>query len=406
MAKDVSQDDADFSGSDQPVSLRSSILAKLSKLTANPGKAIRESSTKLIALLKRLKASPKFKPTILASLAIVVVLIIAIASVYGYYLHRYNQEVKMNQGYADSWEELSGNTTPAKDESHGEPSALKPDTGAAVDQDETQNQDENTLDFYEGINNHIIRKKPIDKNIENILLIGVDAGDIEQGNLNSDTMILVSFNKKTKTVRAVSLMRDIWAYYPNRGGYDKLNAAFSYGGPGQTVNIINENFNLDIQKYIVTNFDGLSNLVDIMGGIEQSITNAESRYINGLSGGATYNLTGAQALDYARIRVIDSDFSRVERQRNVILAMLNKFLAKPPQQQLSAIDKSLKYVRSNIPASQITGDLLDLVRASSTDISQMTVPEWGYYSVNEGNIWYMSLDWNGQNESLHNFLYE
>jgi LCP family protein required for cell wall assembly len=342
----------------------------------------------------------------LASLAIVVVLVIAIASVYGYYLHRYNQEVKMNQGYADSWEELSGNTTPAKDDTQREPSAPKPDTGAAVDQDETQNQDENTLDFYEGINNHIIRKKPIDKNIENILLIGVDAGDIEQGNLNSDTMILVSFNKKTKTVRAVSLMRDIWAYYPNRGGYDKLNAAFSYGGPGQTVNIINENFNLDIQKYIVTNFDGLSNLVDIMGGIEQSITNAESRYINGLSGGATYNLTGAQALDYARIRVIDSDFSRVERQRNVILAMLNKFLAKPPQQQLSAIDKSLKYVRSNIPASQITGDLLDLVRASSTDISQMTVPEWGYYSVNEGNIWYMSLDWNGQNESLHNFLYE
>lgn len=406
MAKDVSQDDAPLPGSDQPVSLRSSILAKLSKLTANPGKAIRESSTKLIALLKRLKASPKFKPTMLTSLAIVVVLIIAIASVYGYYLHRYNQEVKMNQGYADSWEELSGNTTPAKDDTQGEPSAPKPDTGVAIDQDDTQNQDENTLDFYEGINNHIIRKKPIDKNIENILLIGIDAGDIEQGNLNSDTMILVSFNKKTKTVRAVSLMRDIWAYYPNRDGYDKLNAAFSYGGPGQTVNIINENFNLDIQKYIVTNFDGLSNLVDIMGGIELSITNAESRYINGLSGGATYNLTGAQALDYARIRVIDSDFSRVERQRNVILAMLNKFLAKPPQQQLSAIDKSLKYVRSNIPASQITGDLLDLVRASSTEIAQMTVPEWGYYSVNEGNIWYMSLDWDGQNESLHKFLYE
>ncbi|NLW11705.1 MAG: LCP family protein, partial [Clostridiaceae bacterium] len=246
-------------------------------------------------MFKRTWSYVQSKPAILISAAAVLFLIIGIASVYGYYLHRYNQEVKMNQGYADSWEELSGNTTPAKDDSLGEPSAPKPDTGSGAISD--QDKDENILDQYEDINNHLIRKTPIDKNVENILLIGVDAGDIEQGDHNSDTMILVSFNKKTKTVRAVSLMRDIWAYYPNRGGYDKLNAAFSYGGPGQTVNIINENFNLDIQKYIVTDFDGLSNLVDIMGGIELSITNAESRYINGLSGGATYNLTGAQALD-------------------------------------------------------------------------------------------------------------
>lgn len=355
-------------------------------------------------MFKRTWSYVQSKPAILISAAAVLFLIIGIASVYGYYLHRYNQEVKMNQGYADSWEELSGNTTPAKDDSLGEPSAPKPDTGSGAISD--QDKDENILDQYEDINNHLIRKTSIDKNVENILLIGVDAGDIEQGDHNSDTMILVSFNKKTETVRAVSLMRDIWAYYPNLGGYDKLNAAFSYGGPGQTVNIINENFNLDIQKYIVTDFDGLSNLVDIMGGIELQISNAEAHHINGLSSGGTHNLSGSQALDYARIRVIDSDFSRVERQRNVILAMLNKFLAKPPQQQLSAIDKSLKYVRSNIPASQITGDLLDLVRASNTEIAQMTVPEWGYYSVNEGNIWYMSLDWDGQNDSLHSFLYE
>lgn len=354
-------------------------------------------------MFKRTWSYVQSKPAILISTAAVLFLIIGIASVYGYYLHRYNQEVKMNQGYADSWEELSGNTTPAKDDSLGEPSAPKPDTGSGL---ADNSEDDNSLDFYEGINNHIIRRSPINKYIENILLIGVDAGDINQGDHNSDTMILVSFSKKTKTVRAVSLMRDIWAYYPNRGGYDKLNAAFSYGGPGQTVNIINENFNLDIQKYIVTDFDGLSNLVDIMGGIELQISNAEARHINGLSNGGVINLTGTQALDYARIRAIDSDFSRVERQRNVILAMLNKFLAKPAQQQLSAIDKSLKYVRSNIPASQITGDLLDLVRASNTEIAQMTVPEWGYYSVNEGNIWYMSLDWDGQNDSLHSFLYE
>ena len=375
-----------------------------SKLLSNTRENILTTKATLSNVAKRVWSYLKHRPVLMIAIAIVLVLIVAIASIYGYYLQRYNQEVKMNQGYADSWEDLSDGTTPARDDSQGEPSAPKPEVGSGAVT--VQEDDENVLDYYENINEHIIRKRPIDNNIENILLIGVDAGDIESGDHNSDTMILVSFHKKNKSIKAVSLMRDIWTYYPNRGGYDKLNAAFSYGGPGHTVNIINDNFNLDIQKYIVTDFDGLRNLVDIMGGVEIEVTRAESRHIDGLDDSGTYDLNGEQALDYARIRKIDSDFSRVQRQRNLILAMLDEFMTKSPQKQLGTIDKSLRYVRSNIPASQITGDLLDLVRASNSEIEQMTVPEWGYYSVNEENIWYMSLDWDGQNSSLHNFLYE
>lgn len=349
--------------------------------------------------LKSQKGSRTRQRVLLGTGVFVLVVILFVVSIYGYYLHRYDKEVKIDQSFADNWEALSDETTPEREKIAGEPSAKPVET-------QKIEKDESPLEYIDKINEPLIRELPSDPDVENILLLGVDGGDMDRGSFRSDTMIIVSFHKKDKTIRAVSLMRDIWAYYPNRGGYDKLNAAFAYGGPGHTVNIINENFSLDIQKYIMTDFDGLRNLVDIVGDIEMEITNAEARQINGISSGGKVTLNGVQALAYARIRSNDSDFSRVQRQRDVITAMLRKFMKMTPQKQLSSVDQSLKYVRSNISASQITGDLLDLVRASSSAVKQMTVPEREFYSIDNGRVWYMSLDWDGQTRSLHRFLFE
>jgi LCP family protein required for cell wall assembly len=323
----------------------------------------------------------KNKPlrVILISLAVILV---AIGGVYAYYISRYNSDVRVDQGFADGWDDISiDGSGPA------------------------------SLEDIEGNSDPIIRVKQKDKNIENILLLGVDGGDMNEAGHRSDSMMIVSVNKKDKTIKIASLMRDIWTYYPNRDSYNKLNAAYSFGGPGQTVNIINHNFDMDIQKYIVTDFDGLINLVDVLEGIKLEITDAEASEINNMTGGANpvsggqATLSGSQALSFARIRKIDSDFSRVERQRKVIEAMLARMRSQTPQTQINTVNESMKYVRSNISGGELTGDMLNLVLSISSGIEQLTIPEEGMYTVNSGGTWYMELNWEQQVASLQDFIF-
>lgn len=316
---------------------------------------------------------------VLISLAVILV---AIGGVYAYYISRYNSDVRVDQGFADGWDDISiDGSGPA------------------------------SLEDIEGNSDPIIRVKQKDKNIENILLLGVDGGDMNEAGHRSDSMMIVSVNKKDKTIKIASLMRDIWTYYPNRDSYNKLNAAYSFGGPGQTVNIINHNFDMDIQKYIVTDFDGLINLVDVLEGIKLEITDAEASEINNMTGGENplsggqATLSGSQALSYARIRKIDSDFSRVERQRKVIEAMLARMRSQTPQTQINTVNESMKYVRSNISGGELTGDMLNLVLSISSGIEQLTVPEEGMYTVNSGGTWYMELNWEQQVASLQDFIF-
>jgi LCP family protein required for cell wall assembly len=316
---------------------------------------------------------------VLISLAVILV---AIGGVYAYYISRYNSDVRVDQGFADGWDDISiDGSGPA------------------------------SLEDIEGNSDPIIRVKQKDKNIENILLLGVDGGDMNEAGHRSDSMMIVSVNKKDKTIKIASLMRDIWTYYPNRDSYNKLNAAYSFGGPGQTVNIINHNFDMDTQKYIVTDFDGLINLVDVLEGIKLEITDAEASEINNMTGGETplsggqATLSGSQALSYARIRKIDSDFSRVERQRKVIEAMLARMRSQTPQTQINTVNESMKYVRSNISGGELTGDMLNLVLSISSGIEQLTVPEEGMYTVNSGGTWYMELNWEQQVASLQEFIF-
>jgi LCP family protein required for cell wall assembly len=316
---------------------------------------------------------------VLISLAVI---LIAVGGVYAYYINRYNSDVRVDQDFADGWDYISiDGSGPA------------------------------SLEDIEGNSDPIIRVKQKDKNIENILLLGIDGGDMNEAGHRSDSMMIVSVNKKEKTIKIASLMRDIWTYYPNRDSYNKLNAAYSFGGPGQTVNIVNHNFDMDIQKYIVTDFDGLINLVDVLEGIKLEITDAEAKEINNMTGGENplsggqATLSGSQALSYARIRKIDSDFSRVERQRKVIEAMLGRMRSQTPQNQINTVNESMKYVRSNISGGELTGDMLNLVLSISSGIEQLTVPEEGMYTVNSGGTWYMELNWEQQVASLHKFIF-
>ena len=331
-------------------------------------------------------------------------LLIIVGSVYTYCVIRYNAQVAVKQSYVNSWADLYPQTTVT-------PSVLSatasPNAEAVVTPTIAEEADPGpaTLSDVDGKNDPIIKIDPIDPNIENILLIGIDGGDGLNIGHRSDTMCIVSINKTTNTVKLISIMRDVWAYFPNKDAWTKINASYAYGGPGQTVNIVNYNFGLDIQKYVVTDFEGFRGIIDTIGGIPIEVTDKEATQIPGLSAGGTYTLNGEQALIFARIRHIDSDFARVMRQRAVLLSIFSTLRGSTRVNQLRVANDSLAFMRSNIDSGEITGSLFSLALKVDSSIDQRTLPESGMYKIHESGTWYMEVNWDKQKASLHNFIY-
>jgi LCP family protein required for cell wall assembly len=302
-------------------------------------------------------------------------LIMGAAGVYVYV----GQHIGSNQDYIGDWDQISGGSS-------GIPS-------------------ESEWDSIKAENYPILKVAQKDPNIENILIIGSDSrGNTATGG-RSDTMIVVSVNTKDNTIKLTSLMRDIKAYFPDKKEWGKLNAAFAYGGAGQAVNIINYNFELDIQKYLVVNFSGFEKIINTAGGVTLHVTNAEAGQIPGLYGSGTYLLNGSQALAYARIRNIDSDFARVQRQRNVITALLTKFQSVGLSTKTAIANDCLKYVKTNISSIELLGKLSTFYSAFAGDVEQYTVPQKDMYTSVSSPTYYLNVDWDEQLPALSNFIY-
>ncbi|GEB78364.1 LCP family glycopolymer transferase [Sporolactobacillus inulinus] len=185
-------------------------------------------------------------------------------------------------------------------------------------------------DMYEtsaGKGNHkaVTNKKPI-----SLLLLGVDERQGDHG--RSDTMIATTLNPKTKTMQMISIPRDTRTEIVGRGTSDKINAAYAYGGTKMAESTA-EKFLGDIpfDFYIKINMEGMRDLVDAVGGV--TVNNKLDWYDEGYyKKGYHYakgqiNLdTGAKAMGYVRMRHLDpqGDFGRNERQREVIMAIVNK----------------------------------------------------------------------------------
>ena len=145
-----------------------------------------------------------------------------------------------------------------------------------------------------------------DKNVTNILLIGCDnRGTGASG--RSDTMIIFSIDKRNRKIKMVSLLRDL--YVPINGRQDnRLNAAYAYGGTKLLIDTIENNFKIKIDKYVRVSFQDFVNVVNRVGGVTVNLNEAEANIVKTEPG--LRRLNGKQALTYARIRKIDSDFGR------------------------------------------------------------------------------------------------
>lgn len=161
--------------------------------------------------------------------------------------------------------------------------------------------------------------------IVNILLIGQDRRP-GQGRQRSDAMILCSINTEKKTLVMTSFLRDLYVTFPEYNGdqymNNRINATYVIGGMEMLNDCLELNFGVQVDHNIEVDFSGFEDIVDLVGGVDIELTGAEAAWM-GLRTGVNH-LDGEQALDYSRIRYLDSDFGRTNRQRNVLNAILEK----------------------------------------------------------------------------------
>ena len=123
----------------------------------------------------------------------------------------------------------------------------------------------------------IAREDKKNSDVVNVLLVGSDSRDPNAELGRSDSMILVSYNKAENKATALSFLRDTLVEIDGYG-QSKLGHTFAYGGVGLTINTINKQFDLDIQDYIIVNFENLVGIIDELGGIPVKLTEEEAEY--------------------------------------------------------------------------------------------------------------------------------
>lgn len=251
--------------------------------------------------------------------------------------------------------------------------------------------------------------------VKNILLLGVDARAGEEGSeTRSDTMMLVSLDKKNHSIKLTSFLRDTWVYIPSMDCKQRLNAACSSGGYQGVVDAIEYNFGVDIDGYAVVDFNMFEVLVDSLGGVEVDVTEAEAkevtshpkRYGNVTLESGKYKLTGKQALAYCRIRKIDTDFVRTERQRTVMSAIIKSAKSSNPIKLLNMASKSAPYIETDLTKSELKSLAVTGVSCLSGDIVQTKVPftnTWEYATIYGNSVIAINLEKN--KEKLTNYIY-
>lgn len=200
----------------------------------------------------------------------------------------------------------------------------------------------------------------------NIALLGLDARDNTFANSRSDCIMIISINNDTKEVKIASVYRDTYLNIEGHG-LDKITHAYAYGKAPLALSAINTNLDLDITKYVTINFDSVISIVDAVGGVQVTVTEAEAKSIPGISTAGTYNLTGQQALAYGRIRKIDSDYVRTERMRTVLIKVFEKVKGLTLARLNNLIDTLLPHVSTNITQKEILSYASKIVSYEVTD---------------------------------------
>lgn len=272
---------------------------------------------------------------------------------------------------------------------------------------------------------------------KNVLLLGTDQR--AQGvTSRSDTMIICSINTQTGEVKLASFMRDIAVDLSGIGDYERynpyrLNAANYFGGPDLAMKTINELCDLNIEDYVMVNFNGFAQVAEALGGVTMDITQTEMEAINYYvytqamiaqkygwdesslpdptqeltQYGEDVHLNGRQTLAYARIRKIDSDWERTNRQRKVLVALMEQLEGANAMQLMQTGLTLLQYLETNLTIDEIVSIAVTVLNSNLENVETMTIPVEGSYvqeTRNNQSMFY-DVDWATNTRQLHNFIY-
>lgn len=262
-----------------------------------------------------------------------------------------------------------------------------------------------------------------DENVLNILLIGTDERTNEFNvNARSDSMIIVSIDQEKNTVKLVSLERGIGVPILEgqyEGQYDLLTHVFRYGGSELLMKTVEHCFKIDVDHYVRLNFNSVKQVVDTIGGIDVEFTKAEADYLgqfyaqNSSTGTqqplktGLNHLDGGNALAYARLRAIDSDWKRVGRQRTVIIAVVEALKGSSLLKLNELADVVLLLVQTNLTKMEIAELILYAPNFLQAEFDQMTIPKQGTYGGMSimGGKGAFAVDYEVNLPILHEFLY-
>ncbi len=224
-----------------------------------------------------------------------------------------------------------------------------------------------------------------DEDVINILLLGTDERSAEfNENARADSIMILSLNTEKHTIKLVSIERGIGVPVPGRND-DWITHTFRYGGADLTMQTVRDCFKVDVDRYIRVNFHAFEKGIDAIGGIDISLNAREAEYINhyhkensaiqAVTTGVNH-VNGATALNYARMRKIDSDWRRIERQRNVVQAALNQVVSADVFTLDQLADTILPMIQTNLKKGEITKLLLEVPAflSQGAQVEQMTIP--------------------------------
>ncbi len=223
-----------------------------------------------------------------------------------------------------------------------------------------------------------------DKNIVNILLIGQDKRSGEEENSRSDSMIISTVNKKNNSVKLISLMRDMYVNIPDYG-YNKINAAYAFGGMDLLDKTVENNFLVNIDGCVEVDFSGFEKIIDKIGGVDIELNKDEAYYLSKVSGlkltEGKNRLNGEIALEYARIRYIgNNDYERTERQRNVLVSVFNEVKASNLKTLIDLANDIMPLITTNLTSTQILGLVTRVVLMDVSDIGTYRIPADGTFT--------------------------
>lgn len=251
----------------------------------------------------------------------------------------------------------------------------------------------------------------------NVLLIGEDTrgADILENDTRADSAIIASINIDTQEITLTSVLRDAYAYWENTEGdessgvFEKINGAMSIGDVHTYIRTVEKLYKINIDNYVIVNFDSFEKIVDEIGGVTLELTSAEINEINnhqkrygniyiektfdGNSG--EIQLNGEQALAYCRIRQLDSDNARADRQKTCLKKIFEKVKDGSKVTLLKVVNSMIPYVKTGFSTNEIVSIAKYALSQGwlTYDVNMTSVP---YNRINEdgmGGIYYGAWVW-------------